>query len=73
MAENLAERLAELEQAVRRATETIAKVKSERDALQARLDALEPERAELRQLRQERKDVLTQVDSILKELDKLEL
>jgi septal ring factor EnvC (AmiA/AmiB activator) len=73
MAENLAERLAELEQAVRRATETIAKVKSERDALQARLDALEPERAELRQLRQERKDVLSQVDSILKELDKLEL
>lgn len=73
MAENLAERLAELEQAVRRATETIAKVKSERDALQARLDALEPDRAELRQLRQERKDVLAQVDSILKELDKLDL
>ena len=73
MAENLAGRLAELEQAVRRAAETIAKLKSERDALAARLEALEPERAELRALRQERKDVLAQVDAILKEMDKLDL
>ena len=31
------------------------------------------ERAELRTLKQERKDVLTQVDAILRELDKIEL
>jgi uncharacterized coiled-coil DUF342 family protein len=73
MADNLGERLVELEQSVRRAAEVIAKLKSERDALQARLDALEPERAELRTLRQERKEVLAQVDGILKELDKLDL
>lgn len=73
MADNLGERLAELEQSVRRAAETIAKLRSERDALQARLEALEPERAELRTLRQERKELLSQVDGILKELDKIEL
>ena len=73
MAESLAGRLAELEQAVRRAAETIAKLKSERDALVARLEALEPERADLRALRQERKDLLAQVDAILKEMDKLDL
>jgi septal ring factor EnvC (AmiA/AmiB activator) len=73
MADNLGERLVELEQSVRRAAEVIAKLKLERDALQVRLDALEPERAELRTLRQERKEVLAQVDGILKELDKLDL
>lgn len=73
MADNLGERLAELEQSVRRAAEIIAKLRSERDTLQARLEALEPERAELRTLRQERKELLAQVDGILKELDKIEL
>jgi DNA repair ATPase RecN len=73
MTENLTERLAELEQAVRRAADTIAKLKAERDGLHARLEALEGERTELRALRQERKEVLSQVDSILKELDKLDL
>ena len=34
---------------------------------------MEQDRVELQSLRQERKDVLTQVDGILKELDKLEL
>ena len=72
-ADNLGGRLAELEQSVRRAAEVIAKLRSERDALQARLEALEPERAELRGLRQERKELLSQVDGILKELDKLDL
>ena len=52
--DNLADRLVELEQSVRRAAEMIAKLRAERDALQIRLDALEPERAELRALRQER-------------------
>jgi septal ring factor EnvC (AmiA/AmiB activator) len=73
MTDDLTGRLAELEQAVRRATETIAKLKSERDGLAARLEAFEPERAELRALRQERRDVLAQVDAILKEMDKLDL
>lgn len=72
-ADNLADRLVELEQSVRRAAEVIAKLRAERDALQGRLDALEPERAELRALRQERKEMLGQVDAILKELDRLEL
>ena len=72
-ADNLGGRLAELEQSVRRAAEVIAKLRSERDALQGRLEALEPERAELRSLRQERKELLSQVDGILKELDKLDL
>jgi hypothetical protein len=72
-ADNLADRLVELEQSVRRAAEVIAKLRAERDTLQGRLDALEPERAELRALRQERKEMLGQVDAILKELDRLEL
>ena len=73
VADDLGERLAELEQSVRRAAEVIAKLRSERDSLQSRLEALEPERAELRTLRQERKELLSQVDGILKELDKLDL
>ncbi|MET0850297.1 MAG: hypothetical protein ABW020_04125 [Candidatus Rokuibacteriota bacterium] len=72
-ADNLADRLVDLEQSVRRAAEVIAKLRAERDALQGRLEALEPERAELRALRQERKEMLGQVDAILKELDRLEL
>ena len=73
VADDLGERLAELEQSVRRAAEVIAKLRSERDSLQSRLEALEPERAELRTLRHERKELLSQVDGILKELDKLDL
>jgi septal ring factor EnvC (AmiA/AmiB activator) len=73
MEENLPERLAELEQSVRRAADAIARLRAERDSLQAKLSACESDRAELRALRQERKDMLAQVDSILKELDKLAL
>jgi FtsZ-binding cell division protein ZapB len=73
MAGGLLERVEELERAVRRAADTIARLKTERDALQARLDGFEAERAELRGLRQERRDVLSQIDGILKELDRLEL
>ena len=79
MAEGLGERLTQLEQAVRRAGELIARLKSERAALEkelkdlrARAGASEQERGELARLRQERKDVLAQVESILKELDRLE-
>ena len=73
MAENLAERLAELEKSVKRAVEIIAALRRDRDGLEARLAAMQAERAELLGLRQERKEVLAQVDSILKELDKLDL
>jgi ribosome-associated translation inhibitor RaiA len=73
MAENLSERVAELEKSVKRAAEAIALLRKERDALQAKVVGLEADRGELQALKQERKDVLAQVDSILKELDKLDL
>lgn len=73
MAENLAERLAELEKSVKRAVEIIADLRRERDALVARVAAMESDRVELQGLKQERKEVLSQVDSILRELDRLDL
>ena len=73
MAENLSERLEHLERSVKQAAEAIAALRKEREALQARVAAMEQDRLELQSLRQERKDVLTQVDGILKELDKLDL
>ena len=73
MAENLSERLGHLERSVKQAAEAIAALRKEREALQARVAAMEQDRLELQSLRQERKDVLTQVDGILKELDKLDL
>ena len=86
MAEGLGDRLTQLEQAVRRAADLITRLKAERaalekrvaeqarelDDLRSRAGASAEERAELARLRQERKDVLAQVDSVLKELDKLE-
>jgi uncharacterized coiled-coil DUF342 family protein len=71
--ENLADRLTELEKSVKRAVEIIADLRRERDALQAQLGAMHADRAELQGLRQERRELLSQVDSILKELDKLDL
>lgn len=73
MAENLSERLGHLERSVKQAAEAIAALRKEREALQARVAAMEQDRVELQSFRQERKDVLTQVDGILKELDKLDL
>ncbi len=86
MAEGLGDRLTQLEQAVRRAAELIARLKAERatlekraseqarelEDLRSRASASAEERAELSRLRQERKEVLAHVDTILKELDKLE-
>ena len=78
--DGLAERLDALEKSVRRAAEAIARLHREREGLHARVTQLEGklagsdgERSELQALRQERKDVLAQVDGMLKELDKLEL
>ena len=80
MAEGLTERLEQLEKSARRAAETITRLRKERDNLQAKVAGLEAklhnadgERAELAGLRQERKEVLAQVDGILKELDRLDL
>lgn len=74
MADNdLGERLEQLEQSVRRAAEVIAKLKDERDALRAKLGTLEGGQAELQRLRQERREMLAQVDGMLKELEKLDL
>lgn len=86
MAEGLGDRLTQLERVARRAAELIARLQAERatldkrvaeqarelDDLRSRASASAEERAELARLRQERKEVLAQVDSILKELDKLE-
>lgn len=86
MAEGLGDRLTQLEQAVRRAADLIARLKAERgtiekrlaeqarelDDLRSRASGSAEERAELARLRHERKEVLAQVDGILKELDKLE-
>jgi hypothetical protein len=41
--------------------------------VEAKLAAAEGDRAELAGLRQERKEVLAQVDGILKELDRLDI
>ena len=41
--------------------------------VEAKLAAVEGDRAELTSLRQERKEVLAQVDGILKELDRLDI
>jgi uncharacterized coiled-coil DUF342 family protein len=73
MGENLSERLEQLEKSVKHAAEAIAQLRRERDALQARVQAMEQDRAELASLRQERREMLAQVDGILKELDKLDL
>jgi FtsZ-binding cell division protein ZapB len=80
MAEGLVERLEQLEKSVRRAAETITRLRKERDGLQAKAAGLEAkltgadgDRAELASLRQERKEVLAQVDGILKELDRLDI
>jgi len=80
MAEGLTERLEQLEKSVRRAAETITRLRKERDSLQAKVAGVEAklataegDRAELTSLRQERKEVLAQVDGILKELDRLDI
>ena len=73
MADTLAQRLEMLEQAIKRATSQIERLRADRDTLKAKIEAFEMERAELRALRQERKDIVAQMDAILRELDKLDL
>jgi septal ring factor EnvC (AmiA/AmiB activator) len=73
MTEPLGERLEELEKAVRRAAEVIAMLRKERETLQAKIGAGDADRAELQRLRQERKEMLGQVNTMLKEMEKLDL
>ncbi len=63
MADGVLERLTQLEDAVRRAGEAMAKLREENDRL----------KRDARRLEDERKQVLTQVDSILKDIAKLDL
>ena len=63
MSDNVVERLTELEDAVRRAAEAIARLREENAHL----------RREARRLGDERRQILTQVDVILKDIAKLDL
>ncbi len=69
MTELLLERLAQLEEAVRRATETIVRLREENGRLREENSRLREENG---RLREERRQVLGQVDTILKDLAKLE-
>jgi septal ring factor EnvC (AmiA/AmiB activator) len=73
MTEPLVERVEELEKAVRRAAEVIVMLRKERDTLTSKLGTGDADRAELGRLRQERKDMLGQVNAMLKEMEKLDL
>jgi septal ring factor EnvC (AmiA/AmiB activator) len=73
MSEPLVERVEELEKAVRRAAEVIAMLRKERDTLASRAGAGDADRAELGRLRQERKEMLGQVNAMLKDMEKLDL
>ncbi len=63
MADGVLERLTQLETAVRRAGEAMAKLRDENERL----------RRDARRLEDERKQVLSQVDAILKDIGKLDL
>lgn len=63
MAEGLLERLVQLEDAVRRAADALARLRSENAEL----------RREVKRLGDERRQVLSQVDAILKDIAKLDL
>ena len=63
MADGVLERLTQLEDAIRRAGEAMAKLREENDRL----------KRDARRLEDERKQVLTQVDAILKDIAKLDL
>ncbi len=73
MTESLGDRLEDLEKAVGRAAEVIAMLRKERETLQAKLATGEADRTELARLRQERKEMLGQVNTMLKEMEKLDL
>ena len=61
--DGIAERLSQLEEAVRRAGEVITRLREDNDRL----------RREQRRFEEERKHVVTQIDAILRDIAKLEL
>jgi uncharacterized protein (DUF3084 family) len=63
MADSVLDRLTELETAVRRATEALARLREENERL----------RREVARLGDERKQVLAQIDGILHDIAKLDL
>ena len=63
MGDNIVERLTELEGAVKRAAESLGRLREENAQL----------RREVRRLGDERRQVLAQVDMILKDIGKLDL
>ncbi|MBI4636231.1 MAG: hypothetical protein HY727_07755 [Candidatus Rokubacteria bacterium] len=63
MGDGVMERLQQLEEADRRAGETLARLRDENDRL----------RRDLTRLGEERKQVVTQIDAILRDLAKLDL
>jgi len=60
---DIVERLTQLEDAFRRATETVGLMREDNDRL----------RREVKRLEDERRQILTQVDAILKDIGKLDL
>ena len=60
---DIVERLSQVEDAVRRAVETVGRMREDNDRL----------RREVKRLEDERRQVLTQVDAILKDIGKLDL
>jgi phage shock protein A len=63
MADGVAERLSQLEDAVRRAGEALTRLREENDRL----------RRDHRRLEDERKHVVAQIDAILRDIAKLEI
>ena len=63
MSDSVVERLAQLEEAVRRAADTIGRLREENGLV----------KREARRLADERKQILSQVDAILKDIGKLDL
>jgi predicted nuclease with TOPRIM domain len=63
MSDAIAERLAELEAAVGRAAAAVARLREENDRL----------RRDNRRLEDERKQMLTQIDAVLRDIAKLDL
>jgi hypothetical protein len=63
MTDGVVERLTQLEAAVRRAADAVARLRDENDQL----------KREIRRLGEERKQMLNQIDAILKDIAKLDL
>jgi phage shock protein A len=63
MADGVLERLAQLEEAVRRASDSLVRLREENEQL----------RREVARLGDERRQVVTQIDAILKDIGKLDL